>query len=95
MADDPLAAGLPSYVMQEEFDRYQGYWWQPYSNGRIMILNDLWEMVIDDFLMICFFQERFTEFYTKKLTKVKLKYTIFLPQIPTGWVILNSIGAKL
>lgn len=33
VADDPLAAGLPSYVMQEEFDRYQGYWWQPYSNG--------------------------------------------------------------
>ncbi|XP_055378183.1 dipeptidyl peptidase 8 [Condylostylus longicornis] len=29
--DDPLSAGVPSYVMQEEFSRYQGYWWQPYS----------------------------------------------------------------
>lgn len=29
LADDPLAAGIPSYVMQEEFSRYQGYWWQP------------------------------------------------------------------
>lgn len=28
-ADDPLSAGVPSYVMQEEFNRYQGYWWQP------------------------------------------------------------------
>lgn len=29
LADDPLSAGVPSYVMQEEFSRYQGYWWQP------------------------------------------------------------------
>ncbi|CAD7092052.1 unnamed protein product [Hermetia illucens] len=27
--DDPLSAGVPSYVMQEEFSRYRGYWWQP------------------------------------------------------------------
>lgn len=33
VAEDPLAAGFPSYVMQEEFDRYQGYWWQPHSDG--------------------------------------------------------------
>ncbi|KAA0183391.1 hypothetical protein HAZT_HAZT002255 [Hyalella azteca] len=26
---DPLSAGVPAYVMQEEFSRYQGYWWQP------------------------------------------------------------------
>lgn len=35
MADDPLWAGVPSYVMQEEFDRYQGYWWQPHCKGNI------------------------------------------------------------
>ncbi|CAH0559459.1 unnamed protein product [Brassicogethes aeneus] len=29
LADDPLCAGVPSYVMQEEFCRYQGFWWQP------------------------------------------------------------------
>jgi dipeptidyl-peptidase 9 len=29
LVDDPLSAGSPSYVMQEEFSRYQGYWWQP------------------------------------------------------------------
>lgn len=27
-SDNPLSAGVPSYVMQEEFSRYQGYWWQ-------------------------------------------------------------------
>jgi dipeptidyl-peptidase 9 len=31
-ADDPLTAGVPSYVMQEEFNRYQGFWWQPVSD---------------------------------------------------------------
>lgn len=36
-ADDPLSAGVPSYVMQEEFNRYQGYWWQPNkSDGEFM-----------------------------------------------------------
>lgn len=29
LADDPISAGLPSFVVQEEFDRYTGYWWQP------------------------------------------------------------------
>lgn len=33
LADDPLSAGVPSYVMQEEFCRYQGYWWQPKCLG--------------------------------------------------------------
>lgn len=32
-ANDPLSAGVPSYVMQEEFSRYQGFWWQPSSEG--------------------------------------------------------------
>ncbi|KAI4482250.1 hypothetical protein M0804_008801 [Polistes exclamans] len=35
MADDPLTAGTPSYVMQEEFTRYIGFWWQPKSNDGI------------------------------------------------------------
>nr|NP_651304.3 uncharacterized protein Dmel_CG3744, isoform F [Drosophila melanogaster]NP_996292.2 uncharacterized protein Dmel_CG3744, isoform E [Drosophila melanogaster]AAF56357.3 uncharacterized protein Dmel_CG3744, isoform F [Drosophila melanogaster]AAS65214.2 uncharacterized protein Dmel_CG3744, isoform E [Drosophila melanogaster] len=33
--DDALSAGVPSYVMQEEFSRYQGFWWQPHSNDGI------------------------------------------------------------
>lgn len=35
VTDDPLTAGTPSYVMQEEFGRYQGYWWQPNSDDGI------------------------------------------------------------
>lgn len=33
--DDPLSAGVPSYVMQEEFSRYEGFWWQPESEDDI------------------------------------------------------------
>ncbi|XP_017770979.1 PREDICTED: dipeptidyl peptidase 9 [Nicrophorus vespilloides] len=41
LADDPLCAGVPSYVMQEEFCRYQGYWWQPAAqNGVYRILYE-------------------------------------------------------
>lgn len=29
LVSDPLSAGIPSYVIQEEFNRYNGYWWQP------------------------------------------------------------------
>ncbi|XP_068156351.1 dipeptidyl peptidase 9 [Drosophila tropicalis] len=34
-AEYALSAGVPSYVMQEEFSRYQGYWWQPHSDDGI------------------------------------------------------------
>lgn len=26
---DPRKSGVPSFAVQEEFDRYTGYWWQP------------------------------------------------------------------
>lgn len=29
---DPLKSGVPSYAVQEEFNRYTGYWWQPKSD---------------------------------------------------------------
>ena len=29
LSEDPKSAGVPSFVVQEEFDRYTGYWWQP------------------------------------------------------------------
>ncbi|KAI8503314.1 dipeptidylpeptidase [Branchiostoma belcheri] len=29
LAEDPKTAGVPSFVVQEEFDRYTGYWWSP------------------------------------------------------------------
>lgn len=36
LSDNPLSAGVPSYVMQEEFSRYQGFWWQPKSHGKLL-----------------------------------------------------------
>ena len=36
--DQPISAGLPSFIIQEEFDRYTGYWWQPTQSG--MIYNE-------------------------------------------------------
>ena len=29
LAEDPISSGVPSYVIQEEFSRFDGYWWQP------------------------------------------------------------------
>ncbi|KAI8775271.1 dipeptidyl peptidase 8 [Biomphalaria glabrata] len=29
LEDDPISAGVPGFVIQEEFDRYTGYWWCP------------------------------------------------------------------
>ena len=35
---DSRSAGVPSFVVQEEFDRYTGFWWQPkreLTEGRV------------------------------------------------------------
>ncbi|CAG9836464.1 unnamed protein product [Diabrotica balteata] len=53
LAEDPLCAGVPSYVMQEEFSRYQGYWWQPKSNDGVYRI--LYEEVDEgDVKVFCF-----------------------------------------
>lgn len=53
LADDPLSAGVPSYVMQEEFCRYQGYWWQPKCTDGVYRI--LYEEVDDgDVKLFCF-----------------------------------------
>ncbi|XP_019758417.1 dipeptidyl peptidase 9 [Dendroctonus ponderosae] len=53
LADDPLSAGVPSYVMQEEFSRYQGFWWQPKCVGDVYRI--LYEEVDDsDVKLYCF-----------------------------------------
>lgn len=31
LSEDPISAGIPSYVTQEEFNRFSGFWWQPVS----------------------------------------------------------------
>ncbi|XP_060524542.1 dipeptidyl peptidase 9 [Cylas formicarius] len=53
LSDDPLSSGVPSYVMQEEFCRYQGYWWQPKCIGGVYRI--LYEEVDDgDVKLFCF-----------------------------------------
>lgn len=52
-SDNPLSAGVPSYVMQEEFSRYQGFWWQPQSNGMSLFLN----VNKGDFALYCFIKK--------------------------------------
>ncbi|XP_003492882.1 dipeptidyl peptidase 9 isoform X1 [Bombus impatiens] len=53
LANDPLTAGTPSYVMQEEFTRYIGYWWQPKSNdGTYRIVYE--EIDESDVKIFCF-----------------------------------------
>ncbi|XP_046397850.1 dipeptidyl peptidase 9 isoform X2 [Ischnura elegans] len=53
LADDPLSSGIPSYVTQEEFSRYQGFWWQPESyDGTYRIL---YEEVDESLVNICHF----------------------------------------
>lgn len=46
-AKDPKSAGVASYIIQEEFDRYSGYWWQPSSteSGRKKVHRILYEEV--------------------------------------------------
>lgn len=29
LLEEPISAGVASFIAQEEFDRYTGYWWQP------------------------------------------------------------------
>lgn len=38
LSEDPKSAGVPSFVVQEEFDRYTGYWWQPVKSPDGMII---------------------------------------------------------
>ena len=41
LANDPISSGLPSYVMQEEFNRFTGFWWRPVKrDGRYYILYE-------------------------------------------------------
>lgn len=45
VSDSPISVGVPSYVTQEEFNRYVGYWWSPSlevsSGGQYRILYEV------------------------------------------------------
>lgn len=71
----PLSAGVPSYVMQEEFSRYQGFWWQPESDGMCWFtgFQHLFPTKIND----KYFQMAFIASYMRKSTKVMFCYLNF------------------
>ena len=44
-SEDPLSAGLPSYVMQEEFNRFTGFFWRPVHDSDTSTYTILYEEV--------------------------------------------------
>ena len=49
LSDDPVTSGLPSYVMQEEFNRYRGLFWRPRHDGRTytILYEEVDESMVD------------------------------------------------
>jgi dipeptidyl-peptidase 9 len=43
-----VTRGVPSYIIQEEFDRYTGYWWQPVQNASNNKHYIIYEVVDDN-----------------------------------------------
>lgn len=41
MEEDPRSAGVATFVLQEEFDRYSGYWWCPEAETSKDVQNDV------------------------------------------------------
>lgn len=85
--DETVSAGVPSFVVQEEFDRYTGYWWKP------MIENDN---------KFCVLYEEVRK-KTLYLLRIRLKYCScidhffpsgFLKQWRKGGLIKSQEGPK-
>jgi dipeptidyl-peptidase 9 len=56
---DPIKSGVPSYAVQEEFNRYTGYWWQPVkqinSDGSItyrIVYEEVDDSIVDQTYII-------------------------------------------
>lgn len=84
-AEDPLSAGVPSYVMQEEFSRYQGYWWQPKSEGKC------WPIIVILFnenagIMICRCRWYFPHSLRRSRRKRGLPIHVSIVPIGRRWV---------
>jgi hypothetical protein len=42
MEEDPRSAGVATFVLQEEFDRYSGYWWCPQAERSKQIQSSMY-----------------------------------------------------
>ncbi|KAG8191818.1 hypothetical protein JTE90_022810 [Oedothorax gibbosus] len=68
LAEDPISAGIPSYVTQEEFNRFAGFWWQPASapDGGDMyriLYEEVDECDVDIIYLPCFGDEKELEVF--------------------------------
>lgn len=52
--EDPKSAGIATFVSQEEFDRFTGYWWSPAAQEGEQRIHKL-GVVCDTCLLILFF----------------------------------------
>jgi len=60
LAADALSAGVPSFVVQEEFDRFTGFWWQPSTTS-----NGLFYAVFTTMVFIMHSYEKLMGCYSK------------------------------
>lgn len=44
MEEDPRSAGVATFVLQEEFDRYSGYWWCPEAETSKGVHNNIGQL---------------------------------------------------
>ncbi|GBM27063.1 Dipeptidyl peptidase 8 [Araneus ventricosus] len=68
LSEEPLSAGIPSYITQEEFNRYTGFWWQPvsiFSGGDIyhILYEEVDESQVELLYLPCFGDEKEVEVY--------------------------------
>lgn len=45
VSKEPLSAGIPSYITQEEFNRYTGFWWQPVA---VPVGSDIYRILYEE-----------------------------------------------
>lgn len=56
-----LSAGFPPFVVQEEFDRYVGYWWRPtMTNGNMICLFLIYQKGLQN---ACDLQYWYSDYY--------------------------------
>lgn len=46
MEEDPRSAGVATFVLQEEFDRYSGYWWCPQAERSKQVQSSMLQVTL-------------------------------------------------
>lgn len=94
-----VSAGLPSYVIQEEFDRYTGYWWQisDINDSYFQILYELVDQRDVDSVKLsnCLFDEQQSDFAFPKPGSSNGVVTLNILNIPKNILCKESDGEEL